>query len=416
MLKEIIIEQNKHWQHKYKSYIKRDALDKLISYLPLKQIITITGIRRCGKSTLAKQLINYLINNNTHPQNILFLNLEQPFFLNHNHNAQYLDVIFNEYLKLCNPQGRVYVFFDEIQFFHNWQVYIKSQYENNNIKYILTGSNSSMLSNELNTLLSGRSLNVHLQTFSFNEFLNYKNIDYSNEIARTKNKILIARAKDEYLLWGGFYEVFDAPDDEVKRDILLSYTKNIIYQDIIPRYKIRNNEIIEKLLFYLLENPGLILNYTTLANTFNISDKTIKEYLKYLEEVFLIARIDKFHHKTKEMIKSSKKVYILDNGLLQLSLRNKQNMGNSLENWVFNILFLPQNLYYLKEDKEIDFYENNNLYQVCFDISDANTKKREIVAFNSFATTTTTKNLITYDNNNNIDDIKVISIDNFALK
>jgi predicted AAA+ superfamily ATPase len=416
MLKEIIIEQNKHWQHKYKSYIKRDALDKLISYLPLKQIITITGIRRCGKSTLAKQLINYLINNNTHPQNILFLNLEQPFFLNHNHNAQYLDVIFNEYLKLCNPQGRVYVFFDEIQFFHNWQVYIKSQYENNNIKYILTGSNSSMLSNELNTLLSGRSLNVHLQTFSFSEFLNYKNIDYSNEIARTKNKILIARAKDEYLLWGGFYEVFNAPDDEVKRDILLSYTKNIIYQDIIPRYKIRNNEIIEKLLFYLLENPGLILNYTTLANTFNISDKTIKEYLKYLEEVFLIARIDKFHHKTKEMIKSSKKVYILDNGLLQLSLRNKQNMGNSLENWVFNILFLPQNLYYLKEDKEIDFYENNNLYQVCFDISDANTKKREIVAFNSFATTTTTKNLITYDNNNNIDDIKVISIDNFALK
>jgi predicted AAA+ superfamily ATPase len=416
MLKEIIIEQNKHWQHKYKSYIKRDALDKLISYLPLKQIITITGIRRCGKSTLAKQLINYLINNNTHPQNILFLNLEQPFFLNHNHNAQYLDVIFNEYLKLCNPQGRVYVFFDEIQFFHNWQVYIKSQYENNNIKYILTGSNSSMLSNELNTLLSGRSLNVHLQTFSFSEFLNYKNIDYSNEIARTKNKILIARAKDEYLLWGGFYEVFDAPYDEVKRDILLSYTKNIIYQDIIPRYKIRNNEIIEKLLFYLLENPGLILNYTTLANTFNISDKTIKEYLKYLEEVFLIARIDKFHHKTKEMIKSSKKVYILDNGLLQLSLRNKQNMGNSLENWVFNILFLPQNLYYLKEDKEIDFYENNNLYQVCFDISDANTKKREIVAFNSFATTTTTKNLITYDNNNNIDDIKVISIDNFALK
>jgi predicted AAA+ superfamily ATPase len=416
MLKEIIIEQNKHWQHKYKSYIKRDALDKLISYLPLKQIITITGIRRCGKSTLAKQLINYLINNNTHPQNILFLNLEQPFFLNHNHNAQYLDVIFNEYLKLCNPQGRVYVFFDEIQFFHNWQVYIKSQYENNNIKYILTGSNSSMLSNELNTLLSGRSLNVHLQTFSFSEFLNYKNIDYSNEIARTKNKILIARAKDEYLLWGGFYEVFDAPDDEVKRDILLSYTKNIIYQDIIPRYKIRNNEIIEKLLFYLLENPGLILNYTTLANTFNISDKTIKEYLKYLEEVFLIARIDKFHHKTKEMIKSSKKVYILDNGLLQLSLRNKQNMGNSLENWVFNILFLPQNLYYLKEDKEIDFYENNNLYQVCFDISDAKTKKREIVAFNSFATTTTTKNLITYDNNNNIDDIKVISIDNFALK
>jgi predicted AAA+ superfamily ATPase len=352
MLKEIIIEQNKHWQHKYKSYIKRDALDKLISYLPLKQIITITGIRRCGKSTLAKQLINYLINNNTHPQNILFLNLEQPFFLNHNHNAQYLDVIFNEYLKLCNPQGRVYVFFDEIQFFHNWQVYIKSQYENNNIKYILTGSNSSMLSNELNTLLSGRSLNVHLQTFSFSEFLNYKNIDYSNEIARTKNKILIARAKDEYLLWGGFYEVFNAPDDEVKRDILLSYTKNIIYQDIIPRYKIRNNEIIEKLLFYLLENPGLILNYTTLANTFNISDKTIKEYLKYLEEVFLIARIDKFHHKTKEMIKSSKKVYILDNGLLQLSLRNKQNMGNSLENWVFNILFLPQNLYYLKEERD----------------------------------------------------------------
>ena len=117
MLKQILIEQNPHWENRLNSYVRREAFDTLIRYLPLKLIVTITGIRRCGKSTLAKSAINHLIENKTNPRNILFVNLEQPHFLEYRHDASYLGVIYDEYLKLANPQGQVYVIFDEIQFF-----------------------------------------------------------------------------------------------------------------------------------------------------------------------------------------------------------------------------------------------------------------------------------------------------------
>ena len=292
MLKEILVEQNFHWIGKQKTYVKREMLDRLITYLPLKQIITITGVRRCGKSTLAKAAINHLIEEGVNPENILFVNLEHPYFLEYRHDPSYLAVIYETYLKLFNPQGRVYVVFDEIQYFDQWQVYIKSQYELGEIKYIITGSNSSMLSNELNTLLSGRSLNIHLNTFSFLEFLGFKEIAYKNELDRISNKIEIYKAKEEYLQWGGFYEVMETEDESIKRDILLSYARNIIYQDIVPRYNIRNSEVVERLFFYLLSTVTGQLNYTMLADTFSVSDKTIKEYLNYFEDVFLLKRLD----------------------------------------------------------------------------------------------------------------------------
>jgi len=417
-VKNILIEQNRHWDNKLYNSVKREALDRLISYLPLKQIITITGIRRCGKSTLAKQAINYLIESGVAAKNIFFINLEHPLFLEHRHNPAFLETIYEEYLKLMNPKGKVYCIFDEIQYFENWQVYIKSKYESSDIKYIITGSNSSMLSNELNTLLSGRSLNIHLNTFSFSEFLDYKEIDYSDEFNRVKNRIDIARAKDEYLLWGGFYEVFEVEDELVKKEILLSYAKNIIYQDIIPRYSIRNSEIVERLFFYLLSNATGVLNYTTLSKTFSMSDKTIKEYINYFEDVFLLKRLDKFHNKQKERIKSTKKIYALDNGFLQIAQTNSKNLGNRLENMVFNILHQScDELTYLKDTKEIDFKCEDYLYQVSYDMSDEKTRKREIDAFKSLDSENKCKHLIiTYDENSVNDDIEIESLENFIFK
>jgi len=416
-MKEILIEQNLHWRKlKYKS-VKRDALQKLISYLPLKQIITITGIRRCGKSTLAKQAINYLIESGVEEKNIFFINLENPYFLAYKHDATFLNVIFEEYLKLMNPTGRIYCLFDEIQYFDNWQVYIKSKYESSDIKYIITGSNSSMLSNDLNTLLSGRSLNIYLNTFSFTEFLDYKKIDYSSEFIQIEHKIDIARAKDEYLKWGGFYEVFEAEDEMIKKDILISYAKNIIYQDIVPRYKIRNSEIVEKLFFYLLSNVAGIMNYTTLAKTFEISDKAIREYINYFEDVFMLKRLDKFHNKPKERIKSFKKIYALDNGFLQIAPTLSKNLGNALENMVFIILNQKlQEIYYLKDGVEIDFFAQDCYYQVSYDISEEKTRKRELNAFSYFWSENKTKNiLITYNTNEDVENINIISIEKFIF-
>jgi predicted AAA+ superfamily ATPase len=416
-MKETLIEQNTHWSGEAYKSVQRDALDKLISYLPLKQIITITGIRRCGKSTLAKQAITYLMQNGVKYENIFFINLENPYFLEYKHDPKFLNTIFDEYLKLMNPKGKVYCIFDEIQYFENWQVYIKAKYESSDIKFIITGSNSSMLSNELNTLLSGRSLNIHLDTFSFTEFLRYKKIDVRSEYAQIKNKIVISIAKDEYIKWGGFYEVFEVEDESIKKDILISYAKNILYQDIIPRYKIRNSENIERLFFYLLSIATGVLNYTTLAKTFDLSDKTIKEYINYFEDVFIMKRLDRFHNKQKEKIKSIKKLYVLDNGFLQIAPRNSKNLGISLENAIYNILNKRcTDLSYIKENFEIDFKCKKDLHQVSYNINDEKTRHREFRAFKRFDNDDTYNNiLITYDENSRYEDILIKSFENYVL-
>ncbi len=416
-MKNILVEQNPHWSGKLKNYTHREKLKKLIDYLPLKQIITITGIRRCGKSTLTRLAINYLISSGVEPKNILFMNLEQPYFLEHKHNPSYMETIYEEYLKLMNPSGKIYVFFDEIQFFDSWQIYIKSKYESSDIKFIITGSNSSMLSNELNTLLSGRSLNIHLDTFSFGEFLDFKGIEYKSELDRVTNKIAIARAKDEYLLWGGFYEVFSIDSESAKKELLISYAKNIIYQDIIPRYGLRNSEIIERLFFYLLSNATGTLNYLSMSAIFDISDKSIKEYIRYFEDVFLLARIDRYHTKQKEQIKSSKKIYVLDNGFLQIVPKETKNLGVSLENWVFNILNQKgKPLYYLKDTHEVDFYTDGALYQVALNIDDEKTKKRETRAFEQFAHIASKKRIVALDSSLYIDDMEVIRVEYLAIE
>jgi len=416
-VKNILIEQNPHWNGILQSYAKRDQLDTLISYLPLRQIITITGIRRCGKSTLAKQAINHLIENGTPPDNILYVNLEQPLFLEVRHDPNYLHTIYESYLQLIDPQGQLYIIFDEIQFFDNWQVYIKSQYEQSKNKYIITGSNSSMLSNELITLLSGRSLNIHLDTFSFTEYLDYKNIAHQTEREKISNKIAIQRAKDEYIQWGGFYEIFSIKDPLIKKELLTSYAKNILYQDIIPRYGIRNSEVVERLFFYLLSNTTSILNYTTLANIFGMSTKSIREYIRYFEDVFLLQRIDKYHNKPKERIKSSKKIYTLDNGFLQIAPKHSDDLGKSLENIVFIALHKERKtLSYLKDRYEIDFYINKTHYQVAYDISDEKTRKRELKAFKYFADNKQSQcKLITYETNERLENVEIISIDKFLI-
>ena len=384
-MKNILIEQNPHWTGSRQTFVQRDKLEKLIAYLPLRQIITITGIRRCGKSTLAKLAINHLIDTGVDAKNILYVNLEQPSFLEVRHDPSYLQTIYDTYLQMVDPKGKTYVIFDEIQFFENWQVFIKSQYEVSDIKFIVTGSNSSMLSNELNTILSGRSLNIHLETFSFSEYLRFKEITHTNEIDRASNRIAISRARDEYLQWGGFYEVFTVDDPIIKKDILTSYAKNILYQDIIPRYGLRNAEAIERLFFYLLSNVAGVLNYTALANTFGLSKKTVEEYIRYFEDVFLLQRIDKFHNKPKERIKSSKKVYALDNGLLQIAPKHSEDLGKALENIVFIKLNQEcDSLSYLKDTYEVDFYTGEALYQVAYDISVEKTRKRELRSFGYF--------------------------------
>jgi len=166
--------------------------------------------------------------------------------------------------------------------------------------------------------------------------------------------------------------------------------------------------------FYLISNTTTYLNYSRLSKKIGIDAKTIKEYIEYFKDNYLISTISQYHNKLSSQIKSTKKIYLNDNGFLNLSINRSKNQGILLENLVFNILNQAYGkVTYIKEKKEIDFYINDLLIQVSFNIEDNETKKREINAFNNYKGK---KILITYENNEIIDDIEIISIENFIFK
>ncbi len=420
-MEHILLEDNNHWINSkvYDDFIPRRALKKAKEFLKAKEVLALIGARRVGKSTLAKLLIKDLLEQGVKSSNIFFINLEKPSFLPYKNDSSYLEKIYDEYLKLANPNlnEKIYFFIDEIQIFQNWQVFIKSKYENSNIKFVITGSNSSLLTQNYATVLTGRVLKLNISTFSFKEFLEYKKIDISSNIQITKNRIDIKRAFDEYLKWGGYFSVISNENEELKKEILKNIAEDIILKDIVPRYSIKNSSQIRDLFFYIVSNSTNIVNYSNLANKLKIDSKTVKEYLEYFEDNFLIKTISNYNHKLSEQIKSSKKVYVSDNGFLNLSIFSKQNFGVSFENLVF--LYLKdkdENLTYLKDKQEIDFYSNKTMYQVSFSIVDEATRKRELNAFESFDKFQVDKKiLITYDEDEILNDINIVSCDNFLL-
>lgn len=419
-MESILLEDNAHWVNPkcYDDFTHRDALKMALKYLTTKEVLAIIGARRVGKSTLAKLMIKELLRT-VNAKNIFFINLEKPGFIPYKNDPNYLQIIFDEYLKLANPNQneKIYFFIDEIQIFKHWEVFIKSKYESSNIKFIITGSNSSLLNTEFATLLTGRVLKLKLESFSFREFLRFHDIDISSKLLIVQNKIPIKRAFDEYLKWGGYYSVISNNDEEIKKEILKNIADDIILKDIVPRYSIKNSYQIRDMFYYLASNATNIINYSSLAKKLGIDAKTVKEYIAYFEDNFLISQLPKYHTKLSEQIKSVKKLYLNDNGFLNLSIYSNQNLGAFLENLVFIYLHAEnENITYIKENQEIDFFTNKTLYQVSYDINDEKTKSREVNAFASTKIKSNKKLLITYDTNGEENDVKIVDFINFALE
>jgi predicted AAA+ superfamily ATPase len=420
-MESIILEDNPHWLNSdiYSTFEKRDILKKALSLLPTKEVLAIIGARRVGKSTIAKLLINELLKV-VDAKNIFFINLEKTDFIPYKNDASYLDKIYESYLKIADPDTtkKIYFFIDEIQIFENWEVFVKSKYENSNIKFIITGSNSSLLTSNYSTVLTGRVFKLKVHSFSFLEFLKYKKISHQTILNRVSNKIEISRAKDEYLKWGGYYSVISNNDESIKKEYLKNVAEDIILKDIVPRYKIKNSTAIKDLFFYVISNATTALNYSTLSNKIGIDAKMIKEYIGYFEDNFLITTISAYHNKLTQQIKSTKKIYSNDNGFLNLGINRNKNNGNILENMVFTILNQKdKDITYVKDNYEIDFCINNeSLYQVSYDISDENTKSRELNAFKHLNHDNKMKNtLITYDTNESNDNAEIISLEKFIF-
>ena len=423
----ILLEDNPHWlknsNEVYNNYTHREMLPVALDYLSAKEIVAIIGARRVGKSSLTKLMIQALLQKEVDSKNIFFINLEKPSFIPYKHDPSYLEKIYDAYLKLASPNRdeKIYFFIDEIQIFDSWEVFIKSKYENSNIKFVITGSNASLLASSYATLLTGRVLKLELRSFNFREFLGYKKIEHASSLEIAQNRIEIKQALDKYLKWGGYYSVFSNSSPVVKLGLLKNIAEDIILKDIVPRYSIKNSEAIRDLFFYVVSNATTQLNYSRLAKKIGIDAKTIKEYIRYFQDNFLIQTIPNYHTKLTQQIKSIKKIYLTDNGFLNLGVKRTQDRGAILENMVFTALN-RKNLTYLLHGKECDFYLDEKIYQVSYDIEDDRTKKREFEGLKYFADILKKNSayLVTYDINERLEykniNLEILSLDKFLLE
>ena len=374
IIKQILLEQkeeikkilgNKIIEREIEERIKKSLRDSLIK--------VIIGVRRCGKSVLAHQILKN--------KNYSYVNFDDERFI----GAEAKDLNdFLEVLEEINPDFD-YLLLDEIQNIEGWELFV-NRLKRQGYNIIITGSNSKLLSKELSTHLTGRHFAIELFPFSFREFLDYKNVKYSEkDFYLTKNRAKIKRLLNEYLENGGFPELFKV---EFKKQYLRDLYGKILSRDIFSRYKIKYIKELKEISLYLISNFGAKISYHKLKNIFEINSvHTIKNYLNYLEESYLIFQIYPFSFKIKDQIKRSKKNYGIDTGLINsVASQFSPNVGRLMENIVF--------LELKRKDKEIYFYNDSlgneidfvvkekiklkQLIQVCYNLNDPATEKREI--------------------------------------
>jgi len=368
MIKDILILQKRELAKKLKElYIPREVKFKELKSDLIKVVI---GPRRAGKSSFSIHCLSKI-------GSFGYVNFDDEKLIETNNYNEIIDAVNSIYHK---PK---YLLLDEIQNLSKWELFV-NRLQRQGYNLVITGSNSKLLSSELATHLTGRYSPVKLFTFSFKEFLKFQ----SKELTESEIKEML----NSYLELGGY------PEPLVKnlnnKDYLLTLLDSVIYKDIVKRFKIRSVQGIEDLSSYLISNIAKDYSYNTLMKITKCkSVHTVEKYLNYLEESFILFKLNKFSFKLKEQINSPKKIYCFDNGFITVkAFKLSRDIGKIYENCVaiqLKKLELEKkiNIFYWKnqQQQEVDFVIKENtkvkqLIQVCYDIADLKTKKREIRA------------------------------------
>jgi predicted AAA+ superfamily ATPase len=366
--------------------IERNKTKEIINFLKIREIIVLKGIRRSGKSTIIYQIINYLINQKKiNPKNIFYFNFDQPLKSN---ELEVMDDLLNNYLEINNPKGKIYVFLDEIQNVELWERWIKKEYDlkEKSIKFIITGSNNSLLSNKISTALTGRIISINIYPLSFLEYLLFKNYKYK-DLDIDENKIKFHFNK--FLKKGGFPEVVLEKDDYINKKRLLEYFENIILRDIITIKDVNETKKLKELAHYLITNISSQITYSKLGKVFGLNKATVKEYVSYIDQSFLIFEVNFYSYSLKKSvsIQKPKKIYCIDNGLREaVSFKFWDDNSKLIENLVFvDLLRRGLDVYYWFSKNEIDFVVSKNNRLILINVCYSNEiPEREIKGFKEF--------------------------------
>jgi len=420
---EILNEWN-YWNRELPQTEARDFYDKKIGRLSkYNEILVIKGIRRSGKSTLMLNSIKNLLSDGVDIKNILFVNLEDPRFINHL-SVELLQEIKDIYLEYLNPNEKPYIFLDEIQNIPKWEKWVNKEYELKLSNITISGSNSAMLSSEIASSLSGRYLQVDVYPLSFKEYLQFKSINIDNKLALIERKIELNREFEAYMKYGGFPKILEY-DVAEKRELLITYKDSILLKDIVARYNLKEFKTLEEIAVFLLANSGISQNTNKLKNNFHISYDMANAYLEYLIKAYMLFEIPKFDYSLKKQNSNDKKYYSVDLGLSNIMrVPNLQTRGDDLETVVFlELLRRGYKVYYYKTSNglECDFIiEKENtieqLIQVTSSLKNEKTKKRELRVFAKVINELKLKDIkllvITEDNSKNeiYDDLEIKTV------
>ena len=325
-------------------------------------IITISGPRRAGKTYICFQIMKELIEKGVPKENLLYINFEDNKLIGADAND--LDKILDAYKEIytISKTHHIYLFLDEIQNVKNWDAWVRKINDmNKNIKLILTGSSSKLLSKEISTSLRGRVLNKEIYPLSFKEIVQWKGIKYNlKTISHSEDKIGIKKLFNNFLKSGGYPAI--TYQEINKEEVLQSYYDSMILKDIVERHKIEDVKKIKMLSNLLLESVSRDMSYNRLANKLksigiNMSKNTIIEYISYFEDAYIFFQNIKYEYSQGKQLGSIKKVYFIDNGMLNtVSFKFSKDSGKLLENIIFlELKRRKKSIFYNKDNYECDF-------------------------------------------------------------
>ena len=359
--------------------VQRDLYMRQITPLIDNELIkVITGIRRCGKSYMLGLIKEELLKRGVKEHNIILINFDSKKYKNIK-NSNELDKIVEKSVK--NKKGKVYLFFDEIQNVKKWERSIAGYKVDYDCDIYITGSNSKLLSGELATHLTGRYYEIKMYPFSYQEFLNFHQKSSSLTMF------------NEYLQYGGMPQTF-LLDETQKINYLDDLFNSIFYNDIVKRYQIRDIDILERLTTFIFDNIGKIFSASSISEYYKeemnikISNKTITNYLKYLENAFFIKKVKREDLEGKGILKFNEKYYVTDHGFCEAKAKgNIDNIGRVMENIVyFEFLRRGWNITIGKiKDYEVDFvcrkHKQTIYVQVSYLLESEKTIEREFRPF-----------------------------------
>ena len=367
LLKTVIFDQQRMvWN---KNFIPRSFPENIMTS---ETIVVVSGIRRCGKSTLLSQIRNE--------------NREKDYYMNFDDerlirfSVDHFQLLHETFIELFGIQRTFY--FDEIQNISGWERFVRRLHDEG-CKVFLTGSNASMLSRELGTHLTGRYIQTELFPFSFTEFLNFKQFDWTEkDLYSTEGRATLSGHFNEYFHTGGFPLYLKEGND----DYLKSLYESILYRDVLVRNKLVNERELLELVNYLASNVSKLTSFNGLTKVAGVKNATtIRNYLSFLQDTYLIFQISKFDFSLKKQIQNLKKTYFVDNAMIRLlGFMFSEEKGRLLENLVFLELRRRRaEIFYHVNRLECDFVIRKGItivqaIQVCHSFNTDQTRTREV--------------------------------------